>query len=314
MVRKQTFLVPLVLLLALSTTGCSIRRYAINKIGDALAEGGSTYESDDDIQLVGQALPFGLKLIESLLAESPKHKGLLTAAVQGFTTYSYVYVQRDADRIEDVDLRSAKTIRQRARRLYLRAHRYGLRGLEVSHRNFSEQLWASPSDAVRQLEKKDVPLIYWTAAALGSAISTDRNDPVLLARLPEVEALLDRALQLDESWEDGTLHEFQVIFASSRPGRRDDAAIQEHFDRAMELSKGTHAALYVAFAEAVSVPNQDADQFRRTLERALAIDPDAHVDIRLVNLIAQERARWLLERVDDLILEPESPTTEGGVS
>ena len=53
-----------VLIVAVST-GCSIRRFAVNKLGDALASGGTTYESDEDIQLVGQALPFGLKLMES---------------------------------------------------------------------------------------------------------------------------------------------------------------------------------------------------------------------------------------------------------
>ncbi len=314
MVRKQTLLLPLVLLLALSTTGCSIRRYAINKIGDALAEGGSTYESDDDIQLVGEALPFGLKLIESLLAESPEHKGLLTAAAQGFTTYAYVFVQRDADLIADEDLDAARQIRLRARRLYLRAHRYGLRGLEVSHPGIAEPLRTAPETAVAVLEKKDLPLIYWTAAALGSAISVGRNDASMLARLPEVEALLDRAIQLDEGWQDGLLHEFQVVFASARPGAVDYEKIRRHFERALDLSDGTHAALYVAYAEAVCVPKQDSKQFRAMLDRALAIDPDETERIRLANLIAQERARYLLAHIEDLILETEAQSTEGGVS
>jgi len=287
----------------MAETACSVRRYAINKIGDALASGGSTYESDDDIQLVGEALPFGLKLIESLLAESPDHQGLLMAACQGFTTYAYVYVQRDADKIADEDIQAANAIRARARRLYLRAHRYGMRGIEVGHRGISEQLRQNPSMAVASLVKKDVPLIYWTAAALGSAISVGRNDAELLVRLPEAAALLDRAVQLDESWQDGALHEFQVVFASARPGGADYNAIQKHFDRALELSKGKRAALFVAYAEAVSVPKQDAVQFREMLGKALAIDPNELERIRLVNLIAQERAAWLLKRTDDLILE-----------
>ena len=69
--RRCRLLLPLLLLLV--TSGCSIRRYAINRIGDALASGSSTYASDEDIELVGEALPFGLKLIESLLAEILKH-------------------------------------------------------------------------------------------------------------------------------------------------------------------------------------------------------------------------------------------------
>ena len=135
-------------------SGCSIRGYAINQIGNALAEGGSTYESDDDILLVGEALPFGLKLIESLLEEAPEHEGLLLAASQGFTTYGYVYVQRDADFVVDEDLNRARQLRARARRLYMRANSYGLRGLETRHRRFREQLRVSPETAVEVLEKR----------------------------------------------------------------------------------------------------------------------------------------------------------------
>ena len=72
--------------------GCSVRKFAINKLGDSLAESGTTFASDDDPELVGQALPFSLKLIEGLLDASPKHRGLLFAASSGFTQYSYSFV------------------------------------------------------------------------------------------------------------------------------------------------------------------------------------------------------------------------------
>ena len=51
----------------LAAGGCSINRFAVNQLGNGLAESGTTFASDDDPDLVGQALPFSLKLIESLL-------------------------------------------------------------------------------------------------------------------------------------------------------------------------------------------------------------------------------------------------------
>ena len=72
-----------------AVTGCSIKHIAINKVGDALASSGTTFTADEDPQLVRDALPFSLKLIESLLAESPRHRGLLFAAASGFTPYAY---------------------------------------------------------------------------------------------------------------------------------------------------------------------------------------------------------------------------------
>ena len=42
----------------------------------------------------------------------------------------------------------------------------------------------------------------------------------------------------------------------------------------------------------------------KLLERALAVDVNAKPEYRLVNLVMQRRARWLLSRIDDLILDP----------
>ncbi len=330
----------LLMIFTMAATGCSIKKYAINKVGDSLASGGSVYESDDDLELVGDAFPFSLKLVESLLAESPRHRGLLLAATKGFASYSYIFVDSEADVVAVDDLARATELRARARNLYLRAYRYGIRGLELSYPGIGfaftldpEMLSASfiaerlglseldidhppilfdPEQAVSRItHKKNVPLLYWTGAALGLAISVSRNDPALLARLPEVDALIGQAMRLDESWDEGALHGFEVIFARARPGALDFEGMDAHFRRALELSNRSRAGLFVSYAEAVAIPNQDRSQFQTLLDSALAIDPNEHEENRLVNLVAQRRARWLLSRVDELILPVESTGSEG---
>src|SRR5215469_1315815 len=141
-IRKEFRLNALVLLLAFAAaaSGCSIKRIAVNKLGDSLASGGTTFASDDDPDLVGDALPFSLKLMESPLAESPQHRGLLFAASSGFTQYAFVYVQVPAEEIEGQDLAKYDFLRARARKLYVRARNFGLRGLEVNHRGFESKL------------------------------------------------------------------------------------------------------------------------------------------------------------------------------
>ena len=91
---------PMIALMLIVSTGCSVKRMAVNQFGNALASGGSTFTGDDDPDLVGAALPFSLKLMESLLAESPKHRGLLFAAASGFVAYSNIYVDQQADLAE----------------------------------------------------------------------------------------------------------------------------------------------------------------------------------------------------------------------
>lgn len=307
------------LILSVGLGGCSVQKFAINKVGDALASGGSVYESDEDIELVGDALPFSLKLVESLLTESPRHRGLLLTACKGFTSYAYIYVQLEAERREYLDLREAQRLRARARKLYLRAYGYGARALELSAPGIEAGLSTDPAAAAaRIVDEKDVALLYWTGAALGLSISAARNDAAMIARLPEVDALMGRALRLDESWGEGTLHEFEVVFASARPGEPDLAELRQHFERARALSQGRRAGLYVSYAEAVAIPRQDADQFRTLLESALAVDPDENGDAKLSNLVAQRRARFLLEHLDELILPAPTESkgrkgTKGGV-
>ena len=300
-----------VLLMALTFgASCSVRRFAINKIGDAIASGGTVYQSDNDLELVGDALPFGLKLTESLLAETPRHKGLLTAACEGFTSYSYIYVHQEADRTAVYDLSAAGHLRRRARRLYERAHGYCLRGLEASYPGIADNLWRSPTSAATIFKKKDVPLLYWTAASLGLTISLSRADAAMLARLPETDALLTRALKLDENWGNGALHEFSVSLSGAIPNSADHGLVRAHFERALELSEGKHAGLFIAYAEAFAIPQQKRDDFRHLLEKALAVNPDATPEVRLSNLAAQQRARWLLDRIDDVILQSENTETE----
>jgi predicted anti-sigma-YlaC factor YlaD len=293
---------------SLAAGGCSVKTYAINMVGNALASGDSVYETDDDLDLVGQALPFGLKLTESLLSQSPQHRGLLLTACRGFTLYSYAYIEYEASTISEVDLDRARALRVRARRMYLRAFGYCIRGLEQSHPGFGAALLANPRMATTRITQREkeatVPLLYWAAASLGLAVSTAPGDASLLARLPDVNALLDRALELDETWQQGSLHEFKVVLAGAVPGEPNVDEIRRHYERAVALSAGNSASIHLAYAEATAVPRQDAAAFRRLVQQALDVDIDLEPTHRLANLIARRRAEWLLGRVDELILTP----------
>src|SRR5260370_1044835 len=171
------------LVLAFVSAGCSsLQRAAVNKAGDALAGGSSVYASDDDPELVWQAVPFGLKTIESLLAQSPRHQGLLLAAASGFTEYAYGALQQEADFVEAKDLARATELRNRARKLYLRALGYGFRGLEVELPGLQARLRAEadPDRALAGATRAQGPLLYWTGAAWGAAIAISKNDPELV--------------------------------------------------------------------------------------------------------------------------------------
>jgi predicted anti-sigma-YlaC factor YlaD len=76
------------------------------------------------------------------------------------------------------------------------------------------------------------------------------------------------------------------------------ARAREPFARAEALSKGTSAGAYVTLATSVSVAEQNRAEFEDLLQKALAVDPDEAPSQRLATLIAQKRARFLLDNVD----------------
>ncbi len=114
-------------------SACSLRQMAGKTIADSMAHGSSTYAQDDDPELIRDALPFGLKTLEGLATDLPRHRPLLRSLASGFTSYAVAYVIPESERLEVVDVVAARAERDRARRLFLRGRDYGLRALEVRY-------------------------------------------------------------------------------------------------------------------------------------------------------------------------------------
>jgi predicted anti-sigma-YlaC factor YlaD len=292
---------------ALAFAGCSVKQLAIRQLGSALADSaGGAFAEEADVEFAGQAVPFSLKLIESLLHEQPDNADLLAAASAGFTQYAFVWVQQPGDFAEADDFARAQHQRARARAFYLRAHGYARRALEVKHPGFLAQFDRDPVAGVAAMKRADIPLLYWAAMSLGGAVSLGKTDPELIARRPQIEALIDRAFALDPDWGKGSLHELLMSYEPSRGGGTGAEGLRrarEHFERAIALGAGEKASPFVGFAEGVSVQEQKRQEFIDLLNRALAIDVNEIPANRLANIVMQERARWLLSRVDELFLE-----------
>jgi len=289
---------------AVIACACSPRSYIAARAADALSSDGGSFARDDDPELVRDATPFALKTMESLLDQQPRHKGLLLSLSRGFTQYSAAFVLQDALEEEDSLVRAEKI--NRARRLLLRAKEYGLRGLSVDHEGFASNMSVDPVQTAALAGLSEVPLLYWTAAAWSLAVSNSPNDPAMLAELPRCEALMRRALALDESYDSGVIHEYFIAFEGGRPAAMGGSLekARQHFERAMELSGGKKVSPLVMYAETISVRAQDKKEFMELLDRALQFNARENApEFRMANLVAQRRARWLKGRADDLFIE-----------
>jgi predicted anti-sigma-YlaC factor YlaD len=285
---------------ALLSGGCSLRSMAVNAIVPMLANP-AVYRSEEDPELVRDALPFLLKAIESILDTSPRQNEALVFACTGFTLYGTAFLQIDADLAEWDDYELALRLRDRTWRLYVRARNYCLRSLELKYEGIAEGLRQDPEVALVVTDVEDVEVLLLLSAAWGLAISNALDQPALVADLPAVRALLARALELDEDYERGSIHS-ALITIEALPeylGGSPERA-REHFERAVTLSDGLDVAPFVAFAAGVSMPAANRAEFQQLLEQALAIDPDEDTSMRLLNLVNQKRAQMLLDHIDDL--------------
>jgi hypothetical protein len=113
-----------------------------------------------------------------------------------------------------------------------------------------------------------------------------------------------RALELNETYSDGAIHDFLVQYYASLPESMggDKEKAEYHYQRAVEIADGRLAGPYMSYAESVVIPKQDVDLFVSLMEKALAVDPDAYPDARLVNILAQRKAQWYLDNLGDFFL------------
>lgn len=290
----------------LALTGC-VKSMAVNALGDALSSPGEAFGRDDDPDFVCESSPFGLKTIESLIEQAPDHVGLHTAAARGFVQYGYACLQLEADRVEDEAFRRAKHLRQRAQGMYHRAVRYGLSGIniELEAKDVKAALRADPKRALAGFEEEHVPLLYWTAMGWAAGVALDKDDVELAADLGLVEHLMARVAALDPDYGEGAVHDFYLSWEMAQPGgdmAEKAKRAKERMDKAFAASKAQRLSPLVAYAESVLVATQDGAAFDTLLDEVLAFDVDSAPRHRLVNTLAQRRARWLKNRKDDLFL------------
>jgi predicted anti-sigma-YlaC factor YlaD len=299
------------LVLAVLLSSCSINKMAMKAVSNALTGDGSgeVFTGDSDPELVGDAIPFAIKLYETLLSNNPDHQGLILTTGSLFIMYANAFVQGPAEMLSQDEFFERETALERAKKLYLRGANIIGTGLEKKYPGFSGAYEAGTLDKyLAKTKKEDVPYLYWATAGILSAYSLNPFDLDLGMRLPELTALIGRAYELDPDFNNGALDDFYVLFYASLPEGMggDKSKVDTHYKRVLEKTRGLLAGPYVSYATAVAVPAQDYETFKSCLEAALAVDPDKDPANRLVNVLAQRKARYLLDSAPDLFADLDS--------
>jgi hypothetical protein len=278
----------------LLVSGCSVRPFVVDQTAQALSS--QPMSAEDDLQLAREASAFYLKFSESVLKETPGHLKLAESVSSGFTQYAYAFVAFDAEKIDAKHPKAAADMRERAARLYARAHRHAMTALERHHAGFSAALRQPNLQKPLQLTADEVPLAYWAAASLGGWISMSKDDPDVVADFPLSVRLAELAWQANSSYGQGALASLMGTLEAAKVGGSRQKA-QAYIDQAIALGQGKDAGPWVAKAEAVALPAEDRKQFEQLLQQALIISQQHR---SLQNEVMRARAQWLLSSIDEL--------------
>jgi tetratricopeptide (TPR) repeat protein len=281
-----------VIVFAASVLACSPKLLikSTKKTTDVAA---AAIEKYDDPILLGEALPNLLITAEGYLGAVPDDVDLLVSTASKYSLYASLVV-------EEVD-------KEHAIKLYRRGQELGMRALR-QNKKFAKKVGDESLEpfeaAVRVLKKSDVPALYVTMTNWFSLISLTSSDPEALMGIPKVEAIMNKIMELDETYNYGAIHAaFGTYYGSLSKaiGGQPDKA-KYHFEKAFEISGSEFLYFHVLYAQTYAVQIQDKELFINILEKVLATPKKAEHEMTMANEIAKVKAKKLLSSIDEYFL------------
>ena len=272
------------------------------KAADTLSLSSTAINSHPDPETVRGALDYALLQNEALLLSAPKHEALLLTLCRQYVEDATWFVQPDAEAVQFSDVPKSQAAQARALRLASRGKELCWRALETADKQFAVRVAQNPDLAAHRFNRDDVPLLYWSAAALTAQLMlSPSNGPDAVGDWNVVRALAERGLALDDTWNRAALHELMITIESQAAAKGSEAEARKHFTRAIDVQQRLSPAPYVALAMGVSRPKRDRAEFEKLLTQAAAADPDKDPANRLPVMLGRQRAQVLLAQIDRLL-------------
>ena len=290
MLEQPVTSTPRILIIALLATlllagGCSsMVSRATSDLSDNLS---SAVLDQNDPETVRQGAPAFLLMIDGFISGDPDNQSLLLAGSRLYSAYATAFVDDEA----------------RQKRLAEKSYSYGRQAVCLSHQDFCSVIdkpLATFTEQVTDFSAGDVPVLFGFAAGWATWIQANTNDWSATIQLPKVAALMQRIIELDESYSHGNAHLYMGVLSTQLPpeyGGKPEVG-RRHFERANELSNGHNLMVNTLFAKYYARLVFDRELHDRLLNEVLASDIEAP-GLTLSNALAQQDAQLLLEESND---------------
>ena len=251
-----------------------------------MIEGGvEALNHETDLELAEDSIPANLNMLRGMISIDPENAQLHTFAAQAYYGLSYGFNEDNRP--------------ERASDFYLRGRKHGLTALEI---NGGKDLMNSPiADFEKQLShfgRDDVAAMFWTASNWAKWIDMHRDDVEAIAQLVRATALMQRVIELDDTFYYGGAHMYFGVYYGSRAPLLGGnfAKSRQHFDRAREVTNGKLLITDLLQAQYLARQQQDQQDFHDRLTAIVNAPDDLMPELALQNQIAKRKAALLLKK------------------
>ena len=281
---KSYFTLLILIITSQLLSGCSFAKLTV-RASMPMIEGGITaINQETDLLLAESAMPANIELMEGMLINDPHNIPLRLYASQAY--YGYVY-----GFIEDTD-------KQRASNLYFRGFKHGARalsefGINTQHLNGTLE---SLQQSINHLDDDAVAALFWTASCWAKWIDMNRDKAESLAQMPKAVMLMQRVMELDETYFMGSANIFFAVYYGSKPPMLggDYEKSSHYFSKARNINKGKLLLVDLLQAQYLDRQKFDARSFRLRLNKIINAPDNIYPEQSLITMIAKQKAALFL--------------------
>jgi len=272
--------------LFLALSGCNtLVSSATKDLADNLSQ---AIQNQNDPDTVRQGAPAYLIMIDSFIQGSPDDISLLIAGSNLYGSYAGAFATEDPDR---------------SRRLTDKSLQYALHALCIELPDLctiSQERFPEFQQSLQKTGKRDLPVLNTWGVAWAGWIQSRNDDWAAIADIPKVKAIMLRVVELDPTWDNGNAQLYMAVLNAFLPaamGGKPDLA-KDYFEQAIALSEGKNLMAKTLYARYYARMVFDRELHDTLLNEVLAA-PAASPGMTLINTLAQEQARQLLNESDD---------------
>lgn len=240
---------------------------------------------ESDLELAEDSMPANISMLNGMIYLDPENIQLHIYAAQAYYGLSYGFNEDNKP--------------ERASAFYLRGLKHGITALELKGaKNLKDSTIADFEEQVGNMGKEDVAAMFWTASNWAKWIDMHRDNAEAIAQLARATALMQRVLELDDTYYyGGAQMYFGVYYGSRAPllGGNFEKS-RQHFDRARAITDHTLLIPDLLQAQYLSRQMQDQQDFHDRLSFIIEAPDDLNPNLQLQNQIAKRKAALLLKK------------------